>query len=147
MADTSRKMYERNGIETIVDNDGISRLNEKHIEEGLDHKNLRETTTKYNSNYRKHIHELVEEPKKQVNRIFIHEKLAIKVITDCRTISALKFKTRLGFEKYDVILTKEKSVLTKIISLFEGEKMQTQYNVLSYTVHETEFGSGGQNII
>ena len=37
MVDMSRKTYESNGIETIVNNDGILRLNEKHIE-GLDHK-------------------------------------------------------------------------------------------------------------
>ena len=30
MVDISRKMYERNGIETIVDNDGTLWLNEKH---------------------------------------------------------------------------------------------------------------------
>ena len=40
MTDISRKTYERNGIETIVDNDGILWLNEKHIEERLDRKNL-----------------------------------------------------------------------------------------------------------
>ena len=34
-------------IETKVYNDRILWLNEKHIEEGLDHKNLREITTKY----------------------------------------------------------------------------------------------------
>ena len=33
-------------VERIVDNDGILWLNEKHIEEGLNHKNLREVTTK-----------------------------------------------------------------------------------------------------
>ena len=33
MVDISRETYERNGIETIVDNDGILWLNEKHIEE------------------------------------------------------------------------------------------------------------------
>ena len=37
--------------------DGILWLNEKHIE-GLDHKNLREITTKYNLNHRKHRYEL-----------------------------------------------------------------------------------------
>ena len=31
MADISKKMYKRNGIETIVDNDGILCLNEKRI--------------------------------------------------------------------------------------------------------------------
>ena len=46
MADINRKAYERNGIETIVDNDGILWLNEKHVEQGLDHKELREITNK-----------------------------------------------------------------------------------------------------
>ena len=53
MTDISRKTYERNGIKTIVDNDGILWLNEKHIEEGLDHKNMREITKKYHSDHRK----------------------------------------------------------------------------------------------
>ena len=35
MIDISRKTYGRNGIETIVDNDGVLWLNEKRIEEGL----------------------------------------------------------------------------------------------------------------
>ena len=48
MGDISKKTYDRNGIETIVDNHGILWLNEKHIEEGLDHKHLLEITTKYN---------------------------------------------------------------------------------------------------
>ena len=33
----------------------------------------------------------------------------------------------LGLKQYDVISTKEQSVLIKIISSFEGENMQTQY--------------------
>ena len=99
-------------------------LNEKHVEEGLDHKNLREITTTYNSNHRKHRYELVEEPKKQCNRIFIDAKLAIKVIMDCRTtFKTRKFRTRLGFKQYDGILTKEQLVLTNIMSLFEGENV------------------------
>ena len=58
MFDISRETYERNGIETIADNDRILWLNEKHIEEGLDHENLREITIKYSSNHRKHRYEL-----------------------------------------------------------------------------------------
>ena len=34
MVDINRKKYERNGIETIVDDDGIMWLNEKHAEKG-----------------------------------------------------------------------------------------------------------------
>ena len=54
MVDISRKTYEGDGVETIVDNDGILRLNEKHIEEGLDHKHFREIKTKNYSDHRKY---------------------------------------------------------------------------------------------
>ena len=73
MVDVTRKNYERNGIETKVDNDGILWLNDKHIEEGLGHKNLQETTKKYGLNKKKHRYELVKETKKQVHIIFIDE--------------------------------------------------------------------------
>ena len=53
---------------------------------------------------------------------------------DCRTTSVHKFRTRIGFKQYDVILTKEQSVLTKIMSSFEEENIQTQNNVLSYRI-------------
>ena len=49
---------------------------------------------------------------------------------DCRTTSAHK----LGFKQYDVILTREQSVSTKIMSSFKGKNMQTQYNALSYRI-------------
>ena len=75
---------------------------------------MQEITIKNNSDHRKHRYELAEKPKKQFNRIFVDQKLAIKVIMDCRTTSAHKFKIRLGFKQYNVILTKEQSVLTKI---------------------------------
>ena len=55
--------HDKNGIETVVDNDGIFWLNEKHIEEELNHKKLREITIKYHSNHRRHRYEVVEEPK------------------------------------------------------------------------------------
>ena len=93
-----------------------------------EYKNLWKITTKYNSNQRKHRYELVQEQKKQCNRIFIDEKLAVKVILDCTTTSFHKLRTKLGFKQYNIILTKEQSALTKIISLFEGENMQTQYS-------------------
>ena len=76
MLDISRETHERNGIEMIVDNDRILWLNEKHIEQGLDHKHLREITIKYHSNHRKHRYEVVTESKKQCNRIFIDKKIS-----------------------------------------------------------------------
>ena len=53
---------------------------------------------------------------------------------DCRTTEAHKFRTRLGFKQYGVILTTEQSVLTKIKSSFEEENMQTQYSVSGYRI-------------
>ena len=47
---------------------------------------------------------------------------------------AHKFRTRLEFKQYDVTLTKEQSVPTRIMSSFEGENMQGQYNVLGYKI-------------
>ena len=45
-----------------------------------------------------------------------------------------KSRTRLGFKQYDVILTKEQLVLTKIKSLSEGENMQRQNSALDYRI-------------
>ena len=92
---------------------------------------MRKITIKYHSDHPKHRYELVEEPKKQVNRVFIDKKLTIKVIMNCRTTSAHKFRTRLGFKQYDVTLTKEKSMQTKLMSSIETENMQTRNNILS----------------
>ena len=121
MVNINRKTYEKNGIGAIIDNDGILKLNDKHLEEGLVHKNLREITIKFHSDHREHDYEIIGEPKKQLNRIFIDKKLAVKVLMDCRTTSAHKIRTKLGFEQYDAILTKYESVLRKIKSSFEGE--------------------------
>ena len=94
----------------------------KNIEERLDHKNLREII-KYHSDQRKQRYELVDEPNKQSNIIFIDGRLAIKVIMECKTTSAHKYKTRLRFTKSKFISTKEQSLLTRIMSSFEGENM------------------------
>ena len=105
----------------------MKQKNEKHMEERLDHKNFQE--------FIKHRYQLVAESKKQANKIFLNEQLGIKVIMNCTTTSAHKFRARLGFKQDDVILTKEQSILTKIISSFEGENIQTKYKVFSYRIH------------
>ena len=48
--------------------------------------------------------------------------------------SAHAFRTRIRFKQYDVILTREQSVITKTMCLFAGENMRAQYNVLSYRI-------------
>ena len=47
-------MYERNGVEAIVGSNGMLWLNERHIEDGSDYKNLQITTGKHPSDHSKH---------------------------------------------------------------------------------------------
>ena len=68
---------------------------------------------KYLSDHRKHRYELANEPKNNPNRIFIDKELEVKVIKECRTTAARKFRIRLGLKQFNVILTKEKLVLKK----------------------------------
>ena len=54
----------------------------------------------------------------------------------CRvaTPKQIEFRSKFGFNQYDITLTKEQSVLKSAIDAFEGENMQTQYSVLGYTI-------------
>ena len=130
MVDISKKTYENNDIEVIVDGIGTLWLNEKHIEEKLGHKNLPVITNKYDQVYKKHRYELVDKPKKQPNRRFLRSDLALKVIMDCRTDQPYNLKRNLGFRLHDVINTKEQTVLKSIKNVFEGGDMQIHYSVL-----------------
>ena len=58
--------------------------------------------------------------KRKPNRIYLHEKLVLTVIKDCKTISACKFKIKIGFNPNDVFNTKEKTVSGAITDVFEG---------------------------
>lgn len=53
---------------------------------------------------------------------------------DCWRAAAPKFRKRFGFEQYDLILTKEESVLTKLMILFEEEQKPTQYYESGYMI-------------
>ena len=102
-----------------------------HCRLGFDYKIFWMTAVKFFSANRKHRHEILDEPKKQPNIIFIDKELTTKVILDCRTTTAhnSRTRTRLGLRHYDIILTNGQSVVKKR-SLSEGENMQPQYSVL-----------------
>ena len=85
MVDISKKAFEKNDIEVIVDGTGTLWLNEKHIEETLGHKNFPIITKIYEPVYKKHTYELVNKPKKQRNRRFFRSDLALIVIIGYRT--------------------------------------------------------------
>ena len=85
MSDITKEAFEDNSIEVKIDSVNTLWLNEKHIEEKLDHKNLPAITNKYNKIYKKHRYELVDETIKQPNRRFLRIDLALKIIMGCRT--------------------------------------------------------------
>ena len=64
-------------------------------------------------------HELIDEPVKQPNRTFLHIDLAIKIIMDCGADKSCSLKKNLGFKIYDVINTKEQTIINSIKDRFE----------------------------
>ena len=48
--------------------------------------------------------------------------------------NAIKFRSKLGFNQYDITLTKEKSVIKSVMDAFERENIKTQYSVLGYKI-------------
>ena len=45
-----------------------------------------------------------------------------------------KKKQQLGFKLYDMINTKQQTIINSIKDTFEGENIQTQYSVLGYRI-------------
>ena len=53
---------------------------------------------------------------------------------NCRADESCNLKRNLGLKLYDVINTKEQTVIESIKNAFEGEKMETQYSILGYRI-------------
>ena len=53
---------------------------------------------------------------------------------DCKTDKLCNLKKKLGFKLYDVINTKEQTIINSIKDKFEGGNIQTQYSVLAYRI-------------
>ena len=58
----------------------------------------------------------------------------MQIIIDCRTTPAVNFKNKSGFNLHDPTMTQEQSILSKIVTLFAGEKIILQDNVLGYRI-------------
>ena len=53
---------------------------------------------------------------------------------DCRTTPAVNFKTKLGFNQHDPIMTQVQLILSKIVTLFPAEKLILRHNILGYKI-------------
>ena len=54
----------------------------------------------------------------------------------CRvsTPATIEFRSKLGFTRHDIILTKEQSLISKITKLFANQKILLQHSVLDYRI-------------
>ena len=126
-------MIEINCVEGIVF-EGKKCLNEKHIEEQLEHSNFQAATLQYPPKLRKQRQKLQNCGNYQPCRKSLEEGFAKQVIIDCRTTPAVDFKAKSGFRQHDPIMTQDQSVLTKIMTVFAAEEIILQYNVSGHRV-------------
>ena len=56
--------------------------------------------------------------------MYTHEDIIKPIIMSCSvpTPKAIKFRSELGFKQYDIVLSKNQSVISKITKLFSNEK-------------------------
>ena len=68
--------------------------------------------------------------------MYAHKSITIHIIIHCRvsTPKTIEFRSKLGFNQYDITLTKEQSVLKSIMNVSEGEHMRTQCRILGYRI-------------
>ena len=79
---------------------------------------------------------------------YIRNDMVEKIIKNCRGVKKTKdgadggdreqqrqnFRQLLGFKEHDMFLTKEQSVLNKLLEIFLREEMYQQYTVLGYKI-------------
>ena len=102
-------------------------LKNKDIEEKIGVKNIydlidKETKGKFKTNnptkqqikdYKRHGSELTDNEK----FVYTYEDIIVHIIMNCRvsTPKAIEFRSELGFRQHDIVLSKEQSVITKIM--------------------------------
>ena len=58
--------------------------------------------------------------------MYSHECIIIPILRNCRvsTPKSVVFRSKLGFNQYNITLTKEQSVLKSVMDAFEGENIK-----------------------
>ena len=133
-----------------------------NIQNGLGLKNMSDLVRKeihdiFNTNnptkeqvkkYKRSLQEITKDPMYDFKIKYVRSDLMEKIIKNCRGVKNCNddidkeekekqrdnFRILLGFIENDIFLTKGKSVLNSIMEVFEGENMQTQYDVLGYKI-------------
>ena len=142
----STEAFSKNYVYNIVDNEKKLQLRNKDIGEKLGVENIIDLIDKeikskfYTKNptndqireYKRHGSELIGGEKFMYTR----EDILMIIIMSFRvsTPKAIEFRSKLGFKERNIILTKERSVISKIAKLFSNEKVLLQHSVLDYKI-------------
>ena len=142
----SAETHAKNCIHNIIDKEKMLLLRKKHIGETLGVENIddlidkeikgrfetRNPTNEQINENKRHGSELIDVEK----FMFIREDIIMPIIMHSRvsTPEAIELKTRLGSNQDDLIMKKEKSVLTKIMKVFASEEILLDHSVLSYKI-------------
>ena len=124
----STKTWKKNGVEAI-NYDGEKWINQTQLGNALGHSNIASRTQYYSSEYKRKSYEIQDCEDYQPCRMFLKEELAVTIMMDTRT-KAVEFRAKFKNNQHDPILTKEQSIVSKIVKAFSNEKIIEQFFVL-----------------
>ena len=117
--------WKKDNIE-VVNYNGKKWINEKDLKKALDCKNFAGNKTQYYSNeFKKRRNEIQDCEHFQSCIKFIAEELAIHLILDTKTVKAGELKIKLGFNQFDLIITKQQSVGLRLFSI--GKQLEYSF--------------------
>ena len=102
-----------------IEDENIYDLIDKKIKGRFETKNL---TNEQIREYKRHGSELIDGEK----FMYIRQDIRMPIIMHCWVSTLEAIKTRLGFNQHDLLMTKEQSVLTKIMKVFVSEEILLQ---------------------
>ena len=134
-ADTYAKSYvhsievikKDNKIHNIQDKLGVKNMSDLTIKAIIGIYDTETLTIEQVRKYKGYGKELI----KNLAGINIREDLTLAKIMDCRSPTAIGFRSKLGFNQTDLIMTKEQSVLIKVMKVFCSEEILLQHFVLN----------------
>ena len=112
MVEITKEKWRKNSAEVIVFN-GKKCLNKTNIKDQIKHSKLALVTLPYSSEVRKQRQELQDCGNYQPCGRIVEEDFAMQIIMDCRTTPAVNFKTKLGFNQHDPIMTQDNQYCQK----------------------------------
>ena len=107
-----------------IEDENIYDLIDKKVKGRFETKN---PTNEQIREYKRHGSELIDGEK----FIYIRQDIIMSIIMHCWMTTLEAIKTRLGFNQHDLLITKEQSVLTKIMKVFVSEEILLQQFFLS----------------